>query len=335
MEPVIYFNRAFRPEREATVSVRSRALNYGLGCFAGIRGYKTDDGRQVHVFRLDRHVRRLEQSARILRLRLPGSPAEVADVIVELLRRNDMRGDVYIRPIVFANSNELSPLLDPDTSETAIFCMPLGRYLSADPIDVCVSSWRRVRETAIPARAKATARVPEQRARPPRGDGQRLHGSDSADRRRPRVGGIGRARVHRARRPADFAAEHGRQPGRHHAPEPDHAGARRPRTSRSWSGRSGAPSCTWPTRSSCAGRAPRSRRCARSIGERSATARSGRSPDGCPGTSRRSCAAACRQRARLADPRLVDGRWREAKRAAPGVPPTLSLIRYTPVSAVM
>jgi len=156
MEPVIYFNRAFRPEREATISVRSRALNYGLGCFAGIRGYKTDDGRQVHVFRLDRHVRRLEQSVRILRLSLSGSRSEIADVIVELLRRNEVRDDVYIRPIVFANSNELSPLLDANTSETAIFCLPLGRYLSSEPIDVCVSSWRRVRENAIPARAKAT-----------------------------------------------------------------------------------------------------------------------------------------------------------------------------------
>jgi branched-chain amino acid aminotransferase len=157
MEPVIYFNREFRPEREATVSVRSRALNYGLGCFAGIRGYKTDDGRQVHVFRLDRHIRRLEQSARILFLRLAGSQSEISASVVELLRRNEMRGDVYIRPIVFANSNELSPLLDADTSATAIFCLPIGRYLSADPIDVCVSSWCRVRETAIPARAKATA----------------------------------------------------------------------------------------------------------------------------------------------------------------------------------
>jgi branched-chain amino acid aminotransferase len=156
MESVIYFNCAFRPEREATISVRSRALNYGLGCFAGIRGYKTDDSRQVHVFRLDRHVRRLELSARILRLRLSGSRSEISGVIVELLRRNEMRGDVYIRPIVFAHSNELSPLLDPDTSATAIFCMPLGRYLSAEPIDVCVSSWWRVRENAIPARAKAT-----------------------------------------------------------------------------------------------------------------------------------------------------------------------------------
>ena len=156
MESLIYFNRTFIPERDATVSVRSRALNYGLGCFAGIRGYRTDDGRQVNVFRLDRHVRRLEQSARILGLRLSGAVDEIGSAILELLRLNDMHDDVYVRPIVLANSNELSPILDADTSATAIFCMPMGRYLSAEPIDVCVSSWRRVRESAIPARAKPT-----------------------------------------------------------------------------------------------------------------------------------------------------------------------------------
>jgi branched-chain amino acid aminotransferase len=157
VESIIYMNGAFRPESEAVLSVRSRAVNYGLGCFAGIRGYRTDDGSQLNVFRLDRHVRRLDQSARILRLRLSGPPGYVAGLIVELLRRNQVRSDVYIRPLVYANSNDLSPILDPDTSATAIFCLPMGRYLSSDPIDVCVSSWRRVRETAIPARAKATA----------------------------------------------------------------------------------------------------------------------------------------------------------------------------------
>jgi branched-chain amino acid aminotransferase len=157
MEPLVYFNCTFLPERDATISIRSRALHYGLGCFGGIRAYRTEDGRQLHVFRLDRHVRRLEQSARILGLRLSASPADIAAAIVELLRRNEMRGDTYIRPIVFANSNELAPVLDADTSATAIYCMPQGHYLSADPIDVCVSSWRRVREAAIPARAKATA----------------------------------------------------------------------------------------------------------------------------------------------------------------------------------
>jgi branched-chain amino acid aminotransferase len=156
MEPFVYFNRAFLPERDATISIRSRALHYGLGCFAGIRAYKSAEGGQVHVFRLDRHVRRLEHSARILGLRLVAPQSEVAGAIVELLRRNEVRADTYIRPIVFANSNELSPILDAETSATAIFCMPLGHYLSDRPIDVCVSSWRRIRETAIPARAKAT-----------------------------------------------------------------------------------------------------------------------------------------------------------------------------------
>jgi branched-chain amino acid aminotransferase len=157
MEPIIYFNGAFRPENEATVSVRSRALNYGLGCFAGIRGYRSEDGKQVNVFRLDRHLRRLESSAGILRLRVAAKPDDMAALIVELLRRNEMRGDTYIRPIVFSNSTQLSPILDPDDGTTAIFCLPLGRYLSSEPIDVGVSSWRRVRENAIPARAKATA----------------------------------------------------------------------------------------------------------------------------------------------------------------------------------
>jgi len=155
MGAVIYYNGKFLPEHEATVSVRSRALHYGLGCFAGIRGYKTDAG-QVNVFRLDRHVRRLNQSAQILRLRLWASPAETADAVVDLLRRNEMRDDVYVRPLVFADSNALSPMLDPETASTVIYCMPLGKYLSAEPIDVCISSWRRVRETALPARAKAT-----------------------------------------------------------------------------------------------------------------------------------------------------------------------------------
>jgi branched-chain amino acid aminotransferase len=157
MEPTVYFNGRFCPESQATLSVRSRVVNYGLGCFAGIRGYRTDDGGQVNVFRLDRHVRRLELSTRILRLRLPGTREEFAALVVELLRRNEVRGDVYVRPLIFADSNELSPVLDPDKSGAAIYCMPLGRYLSAEPIDVCVSSWRRVRETAIPARAKPTA----------------------------------------------------------------------------------------------------------------------------------------------------------------------------------
>ncbi len=156
MDPIVYFEGEFRPESQAKISVRSRALNYGLGCFAGVRGYKTDDGLQVNLFRLERHVQRLKHSARILRMRLPGTVEEVMNILTEVVRRNDIHGDVYIRPLLYANSNELSPILDESQTALTVYCMPLGKYLSAEPIDVCISSWRRIRETALPARTKAT-----------------------------------------------------------------------------------------------------------------------------------------------------------------------------------
>jgi branched-chain amino acid aminotransferase len=143
-------------EEQATVSVRSRALNYGMGCFGGIRGYLADDGKEVFVFRLDAHVRRLETSAKILYLKLPGSPEEVEKLHLELLRRNEVHHDVYMRPLLIHNSNALAPVLDEATTSFIIYCMPLKRYIDKDAIDVCVSSWRRVRDNAIPSRTKPT-----------------------------------------------------------------------------------------------------------------------------------------------------------------------------------
>ena len=165
MEPVIYFNRTFLPEHDATVSVRSRALNYGLGCFAGIRGYKSDDGGQVNVFRLDRHVRRLEQSARILGLRVAAPPSDIADRDRRATAtERDARRRLH-SPDRLRNSNELSPLLDPDTSETAIFCLPSA--------GTCRPTHRRVR-LQLAARARngdsrarqGHRRLSEQRPRP-------------------------------------------------------------------------------------------------------------------------------------------------------------------------
>ena len=82
-----YIDGAFVEDEKASVNVRSRALNYGLGCFGGVRGYLADDGEQVFVFRLDAHVERLEESAKILYMQLPGSQAEVRDIILELQNR--------------------------------------------------------------------------------------------------------------------------------------------------------------------------------------------------------------------------------------------------------
>ena len=153
---VTYMDGKWLDDADATVSVRCRALNYGMGCFGGVRGYLADDGKEVFVFRLDAHVRRLQHSAKILHLRLPGDVDEVSKIHTELLRRNDVHYDVYMRPLLIHNSNALAPVLDIETSSFIVFSMPLKRYIDKDAIDVCVSSWRRVRDNAIPSRTKPT-----------------------------------------------------------------------------------------------------------------------------------------------------------------------------------
>jgi branched-chain amino acid aminotransferase len=150
-----YVDGRFVPDSEATISVRSRGLNYGVGCFAGVRGYLADDGQQVFVFRLDDHVRRLELSAKLLFLRCEPF-AQARQAVIDLLRKNEVHFDVYLRPMVISNSTELSPVLREQDSSFIVYCLPLKRYIDKESIDVCISSWRRTSDNAIPSRAKPT-----------------------------------------------------------------------------------------------------------------------------------------------------------------------------------
>jgi branched-chain amino acid aminotransferase len=153
---VTYFDGRYLEDDQAVVSVRSRGLNYGLGCFGGIRGYLADDADQVYVFRLDDHVRRLNASAKLIFLRLTVSEAEAKTAIIETLRRNQVHHDVYVRPMVFSNSVQLAPVLREEDSSFVIYTLPLKKYIDKESIAVCVSSWRRTSDNAIPARAKPT-----------------------------------------------------------------------------------------------------------------------------------------------------------------------------------
>lgn len=153
---VTYVDGRYVPDDDATVSVRCRALNYGLGCFGGVRGYQADDEQEVYVFRLADHMKRLAQSARILFLELNVPHRAAEEAVLELLRQNKVRDDVYVRPLVISSCTELSPVLREQDSSFVIYNMPLKRYIDKESIDVCVSSWRRAADNAIPARAKPT-----------------------------------------------------------------------------------------------------------------------------------------------------------------------------------
>jgi len=101
---VAYVNGAFVPKEEAKISVYDHGYLYGDGVFEGIRAY---NGR---IFRLDRHLDRLYDSARYLMLEIPLSKPEMSAAIVETVRRCGLR-DAYIRPVISRGVGDLG--LDP------------------------------------------------------------------------------------------------------------------------------------------------------------------------------------------------------------------------------
>jgi branched-chain amino acid aminotransferase len=150
-----FFRGAFVPIEEARLSIMAHVVNYGTGCFEGIRAYWNADAAQLYVFRLREHYQRLLRSCRILHIALPYDADELAEITVELLRKEGYREDVYIRPLAYKGSEGIGVRLHDLVDEFAVFAVPFGKYIPKEGgIRACVSSWRRVNDTAIPARAK-------------------------------------------------------------------------------------------------------------------------------------------------------------------------------------
>jgi branched-chain amino acid aminotransferase len=152
---VVFMNGEFIPASEAKVSVMTHGLSYGTGCFEGIRGYMGDDAQQVYLFRAREHFERLHRSCRILSMELPHSVDELLEISAELIRRNGQHGDVYLRPFVFKADEVIGVRLHGLKDHVTIYSVPMGNYIDVDRGLHCgVSSWRRIDDNMVPARAK-------------------------------------------------------------------------------------------------------------------------------------------------------------------------------------
>ncbi len=157
MPKYAFFQGKFVPIEDAKISIMAHALNYGTGCFEGIRAYWNEKDDQLYVFRLPEHFERMHRSCRILRIDLPYSPQELCELTVELLRREGHHQDVYVRPLAYKASEVIGVRLHDLEDAFAMFAVPFGRYLEKEEgAHVCISSWRRVDDNATPARAKIT-----------------------------------------------------------------------------------------------------------------------------------------------------------------------------------
>ncbi len=154
----IWQNGELLPWNEARVHVLTHALHYGSSVFEGIRVYNTPDG--LKVFRLGAHTARMFDSAKIHRIPMPYTAAQINAACSQVVLRNNLVNGAYIRPIAFRGYGEIGLAPAPDhPTEVVVAAWEWGAYLGSEAlekgVDAGISSWQRVAPNTLPALAKA------------------------------------------------------------------------------------------------------------------------------------------------------------------------------------
>jgi branched-chain amino acid aminotransferase len=154
----IWMNGTLVDWADATIHVASHVVHYGSGVFEGARCYET--ARGPACFRLDAHLRRLLDSARIYRLDAPYDQEALTTAVLDLIRVNRYRA-CYIRPLVYRGYHSLGVSPFPCPVDVAIMLWEWGAYFTSEAIeeglDVKVSTWSRMAPNTLPAMAKSVA----------------------------------------------------------------------------------------------------------------------------------------------------------------------------------
>jgi branched-chain amino acid aminotransferase len=154
----IWMNGSLVEWADAKIHIASHVIHYGTGVFEGARCYSTPKGSAC--FRLDSHVIRLLDSAKIYRMDSPLDKAGWENAILDTIRENQAKA-CYIRPLMYRGYNQLGVNPLPCPVDAAVLVWEWGAYLGPDAlekgVDVRVSSWNRTAPNTFPAAAKATA----------------------------------------------------------------------------------------------------------------------------------------------------------------------------------
>jgi branched-chain amino acid aminotransferase len=146
------------PLAEAKIGIMTHAFNYGTGVFEGIRGNWNEAGQTVYLFKVQDHIKRLRMSAKICRINIAETDAELESLIIQVVEKSGIREDQYVRPLAYKSSEAIGVRVHDLDDDLLIFAAPFGPYLDIDAgARVQTSTWRRVDDMSIPARAKTTA----------------------------------------------------------------------------------------------------------------------------------------------------------------------------------
>ncbi len=150
-----FFEGKIVPIENAKIDIRTNSLQYGTGVFEGIRSYWNEKTKTSYVFRMEDHYSRLILNSRIIMIEIKYSIEELCNITIELLKKEVYSEDCYIRPFAYNSGLKIGPKLIGNKQNLFIYSIPLGEYLNTSKaISVCISSWERISDNAIPPRAK-------------------------------------------------------------------------------------------------------------------------------------------------------------------------------------
>ncbi len=153
--PKAYFSGKIVPLEDAKVSIATHSMQYGTGIFGGTRGYYNPEKNCVNIFRLDEHVKRVFNSARIIKVAIPYSKEEVFQAFIDLTKANGAKSNVYFRSMAYKSGTDLTPKLTGVDDAFSIFMLANEDLYATDKgISAMVSAWRRISDNVIPARGK-------------------------------------------------------------------------------------------------------------------------------------------------------------------------------------
>ena len=157
MVEYVFMNGEYIDASIASIPVRTHAFLYGTSVFEGIRAYYNQDENQLYAFRVREHYERMLHSAKVMWMNSPYTLDEYCEITKELLKRNKYKTDAYIRPTLYKSSIKVGPTLTDNEDSFLLFTTPLGNYFDTQKgLKLCVSSWRRTSDNAIPPRAKVS-----------------------------------------------------------------------------------------------------------------------------------------------------------------------------------
>tara|TARA_Y100000589_G_scaffold158205_1_gene150627 strand:- start:1475 stop:2389 length:915 start_codon:yes stop_codon:yes gene_type:complete len=151
--PYAWFDGECIPFADAKISIATHALHYGTAAFGGMRAIPNpNDDNEFLLFRTDRHIKRLTQSAKFLLTEIDED--YIFNALKQIIKINNPKKPIYIRPFVYTSDLGIAPRLHNIETNFFIYCIELGDYLSPDGVKCRMSSWTRQEDRSLPLRGK-------------------------------------------------------------------------------------------------------------------------------------------------------------------------------------